>query len=207
MFSECPVCHQRISWTHVLRPLWSRWRCKHCGSQLGVDLRRRLLAIAPLLVLAVAGVAVPLVISVVGFAAARPYLRMLPQVFPILVPVIVVVSLGGVLLFDRPRVLERCGLRCRGCGYDLQGQVEPRCPECARELDAEERAALAAGDHASVPAADRSGARKWAVVLVALLAVMVLVQGILVFWGTRRYAARRAAATQPMTIPSVTVPP
>src|SRR5262245_5187314 len=32
----------------------------------------------------------------------------------------------------RANVIE---MRCLGCGYDLRGQIEHRCPECARGFD------------------------------------------------------------------------
>jgi hypothetical protein len=162
-----------------------------------------MIAIAPMLLLGLVGMAVPILIGVVGIAAARPFLRAAPVLLPVLLPVIFAVSIGGVLLFDRPRVIERCGLRCRGCGYDLQGQVEPRCPECARELDADERAALAACVPSTTPV-DHPGLRKWTIVLVSVLILIVLVQLVMVFWGARRYAARRAQRMQPTTSQAVT---
>jgi hypothetical protein len=43
---------------------------------------------------------------------------------------------GLYLLFLTRRLQRRADLSvCRGCGYDLHGLVEPRCPECGRTFD------------------------------------------------------------------------
>lgn len=41
---------------------------------------------------------------------------------------------------------------CLGCGYDLRGQTEARCPECGREFDAE----LLTSNHERSRAAERN---------------------------------------------------
>lgn len=69
-----------------------------------------------------------------------PALRLSPLLFPVL---IIGCWLACVMMF-RGRI-QRClrkELRQRGCaicikcGYDLRGQVEPRCPECGSPFDA-----------------------------------------------------------------------
>ncbi len=35
----------------------------------------------------------------------------------------------------RERLIAEGTVVCRGCGYDLRGQVEPRCPECAKPFE------------------------------------------------------------------------
>jgi hypothetical protein len=43
---------------------------------------------------------------------------------------------GLYLLFLTRRLQRRAELAiCRGCGYDLRGLTEPRCPECGRRFD------------------------------------------------------------------------
>jgi hypothetical protein len=58
---------------------------------------------------------------------------------------------GLYLLFLTRRLQRRADLSlCRGCGYDLRGLVEPRCPECGRRFDA---ALLSAGRAPAEPIA------------------------------------------------------
>jgi len=98
------------------------------------------------------------------------------------------------LLVDRAVVVERCGFRCKACGYDLQGQVAPRCPECGREFDSEERAFLETG----VRPRQTSGKRRatWiGIVVIGLILVGTLVTGILYYYTTS--IAGRPAATLP----------
>lgn len=49
---------------------------------------------------------------------------------------------AGIVLFRRQihrslrrQLVERGVAICVGCGYDLRGQVEPRCPECGEPFD------------------------------------------------------------------------
>lgn len=130
LITECPVCRTPLRWTYILRTLWSRWRCAHCGSLLGVDVKRRLLAAGVGAGVILAG---SITLTRAGWSdLAAPFLMLLFY-FPVL------------LVIDRVNVIERCGFRCRTCGYDLRGQVAPRCPECGREFDADERAILETG--------------------------------------------------------------
>ncbi len=195
-FAECPVCRHPLSWTYLLRPLWSQWRCRHCASLLGIDVRRRLLLVIPLVLALPIGA---LALSRLGF-----------NDFAILVAL----AFWGPLFacLDRARVVERCGFRCKRCGYDLQGQVTPRCPECGRHLDTQERELLAAG---VIPQATRRPRRK-----LALALTLALVLGGLATVGVgllRYYQASRAQATRqrlvaprtaatPATMPSTSQP-
>lgn len=163
MLMECPVCHQPQSWVCALRPAWSQWTCRQCGSLLGISLLRRLLA---------AAIFIPVVVLTLRFTMAARSLYALG---------LVIVILGWIplaMLIERPRVIARGGFRCRGCGYDLRGQVTPRCPECGRELDEAERELLATGAIPSWPA--RRPERWRRVALLMLILVGLLVAGLFV---------------------------
>ena len=54
---------------------------------------------------------------------------------PLALLIMVAVLVPHFAFFERARVLERKGFRCRQCGYDLQGQEASRCPECGAKLD------------------------------------------------------------------------
>jgi hypothetical protein len=168
--SECPVCRRPISRLRTfLRPAWSRWRCEGCGSLLGVSLIWRLLATVPWIALIVFMLLVLDIMSL-GFAIGLPML--------------IAVGMANYMLLDRIMVIERCGFRCRGCGYDLRGQVAPACPECGRAFDQDEIELM---QQASPAAADKRPGRgsaigRWVTLsIVILLGVAVFVQGLLVF--------------------------
>jgi len=55
---------------------------------------------------------------------------------PLLLLILLATGVPYFVFLERARVIERRGFRCRRCGYDLQGQVESRCPECGTEFDA-----------------------------------------------------------------------
>jgi hypothetical protein len=61
---------------------------------------------------------------------------------PLVLVVMAAVLVPYFVLFERTRVLERKGFRCRQCGYDLQGQLEPRCSECGLGFNETEKAWL-----------------------------------------------------------------
>lgn len=98
------------------------------------------------------------------------------------------------LLVDRAAVVERCGFRCKTCGYDLQGQVAPRCPECGRDFDSEERAFLESGVRPH-QASGKQRATWIGIVVIGLILVGTLVTGILYYYTAS--IAGRPAATLP----------
>jgi hypothetical protein len=168
--SECPVCRRPISRLRTfLRPAWSRWRCEGCGSLLGVSLAWRLLATIPWIALILLLLLVLDIMSL-GFAIGLPLL--------------IGVGMANCMVLDRVIVVERCGFRCKGCGYDLRGQAAPACPECGRAFDQEEiglmkRASLGIADERPRRGA---GVGRWvAISIVILLGLVVFVQGLLVF--------------------------
>ncbi len=182
--AECPVCREPLRWTYVLRPLWSQWRCGRCGSLLGVNRRRRLLAILPFIVLLLSA---SVFLSRAGWGDFA------------VIPVVLVLWIPYFLLLDRASVLERCGFRCKRCGYDLRGQVVPRCPECGREFDAEEKARFDAGLFAdATPTAPPR--RRLALTLLIIVPLLLTVGLGIAHWRSYsvRLARQRAVATQPV---------
>jgi hypothetical protein len=175
--------------TYILRTVWSQWRCGACGSLLGIDRKRRLLALLPFVVMALG---VSTLISRLGLADL------------IIAPVIVILAMPYFLLIDRVVVLERSGFRCQGCGYDLQGQTVPRCPECGREFDERERTRLETGLSADLLVAERPRRRAAFVLLIIIPLLISLGLGMAV-WRSRnaRLARQLGSATQPVTAPSV----
>jgi uncharacterized protein (DUF983 family) len=188
LLAECPVCRRPLRWTYMLRPMWSEWACDGCGSLLGLNRKRRLAAILPF---------VGLALAVVGMAqfAGGGLLVALPAILAIWVPYF--------LLLDRAVVLEERGFRCKQCGYDLRGQVVPRCPECGREFDADERASLRAGAFASAPVRPRR--RLWLTLALVLLACVAM--GGMLAVGTQRYFAARSRPTSAPALATQAVPP
>jgi hypothetical protein len=175
LFADCPVCHASLRWTYVMRPIWSRWRCERCGSLLGVDGKRRMLSVLVFAVVPVGGA----FLAPVGVRDVAMLLLALAVCAPVF------------LVLERARVLERCGLRCKGCGYDLRGQVTPRCPECGRDLDESERALLATGALPATSARPRRAA--W--IMVGLLVVCFVAT--LVAVGFTRYRVSRPRMVRP----------
>jgi hypothetical protein len=193
----CPVCHQPLPWIDVFRPAGSRWDCRSCGSRLGVNLPRRLVITA--LYLVVVLVTVPGLLLVSEFRGYG---------MAIAIPIILLAWIPFFLALDCPRVIERRGLRCRSCGYDLKGQVAPRCPECGHLLDDEERQRLANGDFRDQPARRRPRSRLWIAipVTVGVLLVALNVVGVVLHMRLSRARAARAAATATQPVASQPAP-
>jgi len=174
---ECPNCRQPIPRVRLFfTTVWGRWRCSGCGSLLGIDVRRRLLAMIPW---------IGILIILVGV------LRITSLDYAIALPTLLGAAIVNFFLFDRAVVHERTGYRCRQCGYDLQGQVEPRCPECGSEYDPSELEAFKAGGPKK--ASSVTWYRSWLVLTIVMSIALLLTLG-----GVLHLKARRTAAkTQP----------
>jgi hypothetical protein len=173
-----------MHWTYVARPIWSQWPCRHCGSRLAVNTGRRLLAILALIALMLGGMALA--------SRGTDSLVTLGLAFALWLPLF--------LVLERPRVVQRCGLRCQSCGYDLTGQVVPRCPECGRPLDDRERTILASGAVLATATAARGWSRLGAICVIVLIALFVatLVAVGVTRWGrTTGRGGVRPASSQP----------
>ena len=167
---ECPNCRHPVPRLRLfLTTAWGRFPCKGCGSLLGVDVGRRMLMVMPCLLMPVLGVVLP------RFGVSGTVISSL------LVPAVLVGFAALLFFFDRAVVHELRGSRCQGCGYDLQGQVEARCPECGLAFDP--ALARQQSTHASAP----TSRRKAVVTFVFLVLSALLLLG--VFAGT--YVWRR----------------
>lgn len=129
---ECPNCRREIARLRIFtRTAWSRWHCVGCGSLLGVDTKRRLLAMIPWVFIVVV---LLFVLEIVQWGLLFA------------IPVLLGLALANFFVFDRVVLIQRTGRRCRQCGYDLTGQSDDRCPECGGAFDTEQIAAEAAPD-------------------------------------------------------------
>ena len=140
------------------------------GSLLGIDAKRRLAVVAVLLVIMLAG-------GVFVAYTGGGELVAMPMAFALWVPFF--------LMLDRPAVIERHGFRCRHCGYDLQGQAVPRCPECGREFDAAERARMEAGTSSAAPRAASRPRRLIALILIFIALLVTFGLGLAVYHTSR----------------------
>ncbi|MGD8454368.1 MAG: hypothetical protein PVJ57_21350 [Phycisphaerae bacterium] len=184
--ADCPVCNGPLHWSYVLRPLWSQWRCPACRSLLGINARRRLLGIL---------IYVPLMVTLLSLMIHNGWDSFL------LLAVVALAGLPVFLLVDRPRVIERCGLYCQSCGYDLQGQTVPRCPECGRELSDAERKYFETGTY---PSPSRRGRYARLILTITVFAMLLLAvaMGILSYTAALR---RPPATSMPTTLPAAGV--
>lgn len=188
MALECPNCREPISFFRTVRSsAWGRFRCKACGSVIGVDTTRRLLVQVPWM----AAVALALGVGRVqraGWLVA-----------------IIVLSLPFVAIFmflEKLVVYERRRFCCRKCGYDLQGQTENRCPECGTEFDPDERERIEQRIREGPPARNMGYSVVAAIVIVLFSAL--LIGGLLL---TRAPGVRKAAAPPPLPIAAPTASP
>ena len=188
---ECPNCRQSIPRIRLfVTPAWGRWRCGSCGSLLGIDVRRRLLATIPWV-----GILFFLIFVV----------RITSLGLVIAVPMIIAAGILNFFLFDRAVVRDRTGFRCRECGYDLQGQVEARCPECGAEFDLAELAAHQADGSEYRPVASWSKFRL-ALTIVVGVAVLLLTVGVMYLRSARVQTARQQAIATQQTARAATQP-
>ncbi|MCZ6817039.1 MAG: hypothetical protein O7F76_10160 [Planctomycetota bacterium] len=111
-------------------------------------------------------------------------------------PLLAVADMINSFAFERIVIIERRGFGCRRCGYDLQGQTEPRCPECGTQFDPDERARIQARIGSAQPPRRRLA---WIVVLIN--AALLLATGMLVYRTSQ--AARKRI---PTTAPAATAP-
>lgn len=176
MPSECPNCRVPIPRFRLfITPAWGRWQCSSCGAVLGIDVRRRLLATIPWI-----GILFFLLFVV----------RITSVGLVIAAPTIIVAGVINFFLFDRAVVRERTGFRCRGCGYDLQGQVEGRCPECGAKFELAALAAHRVGDPERRTVVPWSRSRL-ALTIVLGVAVLLLTLGVMYLRSARVQAVRQ----------------
>lgn len=165
MAVECPVCREPIPWHRLFfTTAWGSWRCSACDSRLAVNVWRRLIFVA--------------VTMVVLYSVTR-VVRLGPAWdLPLVLLTVAVVMVPCFMFFERARVLERRGFRCRQCGYDLKGQVEARCPECGLAFDEEEADRLKRVAQRTAEATVRRTRFAWVVVALVVVGFLTTLLGL-----------------------------
>lgn len=154
MIHECPNCREVASYWRIFRtPAWGSFRCNACGSVLTISMGRRI--VAGLIWIALA------LLAMEGLGLHRT-----PRL--ILYPLMLASLVALLYLCEKIVLLERRAFTCRKCGYDLEGLVEPRCPECGSEFDPAQRERILARIRAPSPRPRRRVLAAIAIVLVAL---------------------------------------
>ncbi len=179
MSLECPTCRERVSFLRTIRTTaWGRFRCPACGSILGIDFKRRMLALIPW---------VGIILFLLHIVRVQDYgLHVVISTFALAFVVVF-------YLFDRVALIERRAFCCKKCGYDLRGQVEHRCPECGTPFDPGEKARILARIGSPPPKAKH----RWIVVVLILLLALTLMANILTY-----RAGRAGPGPGPTTRPS-----
>jgi hypothetical protein len=172
-------------------PAWGQWQCGGCASILGINMRRRLLGVLPLCAVFIL---VPILIGGAENVTIAGILFAWGLVFHF-------------LFFERVRLIEGTGFRCRQCGYDLRGLADNRCPECGCEFDAGHPNFAAADIHSEPPSASRPKSRLALTLLIVLPLVALQVLGIVYLKRTRVRAARRPVVTAKQAAPGTNTPP
>jgi len=163
MQHECPNCREGIGYFRVFRTAaWGTFRCKACGSVLGISLPRRLIAVA---------IWIAVFLFVMEFLGFHAWDRLYTYSF------MAVSLIAATYVGDRVVLVERRAFTCSGCGYDLQGLPESRCPECGMAFDPAERERILARIHAPSPSP-----RYWWAGLCVVALVLIGVVGGLVAW-------------------------
>ncbi len=158
---------------------WGNWRCDGCGSVLGISDWRRIL---------------PVVFFLAALFLATRVVR-IPSNWepPFAAIALFVVFVVHFRFCGQARVIERRGFRCLGCGYDLRGQVQGRCPECGDEFNlAELQAHLSQDSEAPV---NRRRSRIGVLILLVVVLAMTLGLTIMTWLGVMRVPAGGPATT------------
>ncbi|HUU83439.1 MAG TPA: hypothetical protein VM243_08050, partial [Phycisphaerae bacterium] len=167
MALECPNCRYPVSfWRSIRTTAWGRFQCKACGSVLGIDQKRRFVALVPWL----ACIAFFLFVAQVQrFGTGALMGAYLLSFFPIY------------YLLENVVLIERRSFCCRKCGYQLEGLTVPRCPECGQEFDPSEKAEVLERIGKPVPRARR----RWVMILLVLLLLGTLVANLVTYYRVR----------------------
>jgi hypothetical protein len=181
MSLECPNCRESVSFFRALRTTaWTSFRCKACGSVLGISFGRRMLA---------GGIWLAFLLLSVRVLELYTLGRL---VFYTSMAVSFIVIF---YLCERIFLLDRRAFTCKECGYDLHGLTEPRCPECGHAFDPAERQRILERIESPPP---RTRYR-WIALLVVVFLTLTVVAGLVAWRRGARAAAGRAA---PTAIPS-----
>lgn len=188
MSFKCPVCHQDFPFMRqFLTPTWGSFQCTACDSQLGVNAYRRFFV-------------VPIWIGLYYFATR--YIR-LPASYDIVTVLgtFMVMYILYFAWFEKPRIIQRCGFRCKDCGYDLQGQKDPRCPECGRVFDETETSQMK-----RLLQFETVKPRKRSSVVIIVFMIVFFILTLLAVLGVRVYNAQTTSPKAPQPTPPVKTP-
>jgi hypothetical protein len=158
------------------------FRCKCCGSILGVSRPRRLLALG---------------LWFVAFWAMMAILH-LPawgQPATYIAPVLTLIAIY--YLCEKVVLVERRAFTCKKCGYDLRDLTENRCPECGTAFDPAERERIVARVDPPPP----NPRHIWLAVLIVVVLAMAVVAGLIVWDRASATAGKRAAVPATPTGP------
>jgi len=176
---ECPNCREPVSFFRAFRTTaLGSFRCKVCGSVLGISFGRRMLAL---------GIWIVTLVFLMAFVhlysyGTLVYLAVLTGTFLVILR-----------LFEKIVLLDRRAFTCKNCGYDLRGLPENRCPECGTMFDPDERERILARIDSPPPRPKRT----WVVVLLAIILALALALGLLAYRKFSRTAPGKT--TLPMT--------
>ncbi len=127
MAMECPHCKHPTSNKRKFfgSHIWAKWDCQRCGSKLAFNKTRRVI-----IGLAFGAIAMPLPLLTT---------KIITSPMGLLGIALCLLALCPIFLFlwwrlEQLVVLERRGLFCTECGYDLTGNQSGQCPECGKKL-------------------------------------------------------------------------
>lgn len=185
---ECPNCREPQPVRYVMKPLWGTWTCAACGAVMGIDVKRRVIAVGCVLAVCMT---VMFVLEWRGMMVGRgnAYLGLAT-----------LASVGLVIVYfvDRAVLIQRTGKRCGTCGYDLRGQIAERCPECGVRFDPAERRAEVSAEDRMRRAAMRRRARVLGVVIIVALGLAFMFGNILWY----RYMRQVRSVPPPVVAPT-----
>ena len=154
--------------------LGGSFRCKACGSVLGISLARRLLA---------AGIWVAVLLLTMEVLRLYTWGRLVSYI------AMAVTLVAVFYLCEKVVLLDRRAFTCKKCGYDLQGLPENRCPECGTAFDPAERERIIARIASPPP----KSKYRWVVAIVVVLLTLTVAAGMVVWRRTSAAVAKRAA--------------
>ena len=186
MSLECPNCRESVSFFRSFRTTaWGSFRCKACGSVLGISFPRRMIAVGiwtGVLLLSMG------VLRLSAWGPLWSYSAM------------GVMFVAIFYLCEKIVLLDRRAFTCKRCGYDLRGLIETRCPECGTDFDPAERERIVARMASPAP----KPRYRWIVPFVVVLLAFSVVAG-LDFWR-RAAGATAGRAAAPTTQQGPTTP-